>query len=204
MNKVNEGRSGVAAVLGWIKGKIIPLAGLLLVIAIMVVIFYFYRQYPARIDQLKAYGYLGAFIISIILNATIILPVSNMAVMMALGVSMSSSGIVGPVMVGVVGAFGAAIGELTGYIAGRSGRDLIAKSRMYSRVEGWVRRWGWLTIFILSIVPFVFDVVGIAAGALRLPLWKFFIPCWLGRTILYVVMVTAAALGLKILIPGLG
>ena len=82
---------------------------------------------------------------------------------------------------------------MTGYVAGRSGRDLVARSKMYNRVEGWVRRWGWLTIFVLSMVPFFFDLVGIAAGALRLPLWKFFIPCWLGRTILYVVMVTAAA-----------
>jgi membrane protein YqaA with SNARE-associated domain len=147
-------------------------------------------------DRLKGYGYLGAFIISIILNATIILPVSNMAVMMALG-----SALPAPALVGIAGGFGAAIGELTGYIAGRSGRDLIAGNKMYSRVEGWVQRWGVWPIFVLSIVPFVFDVVGIAAGALRFPVWKFFVACWLGRTLLYVVMVTAAAYGLKMLLP---
>ena len=193
-NTVNDNKSG--RVLGWLRKKLKPLAGLLVVIVITGGILYCYGQFPGRIDELKAYGYLGAFVISIILNATIILPVSNMAVMMALGTALPS-----PIIVGLVGGLGAAIGELTGYIAGRSGRDLIARSRMYGRVEGWVQRWGWLAILIFSIVPFVFDLVGIAAGALRIPVWKFFIACWLGRTILYVGMVVAAAYGLKTLVP---
>ncbi|MGD0780167.1 MAG: VTT domain-containing protein [Dehalococcoidales bacterium] len=179
---------------GWIRRNIISLAGLLVVIIITGGIFYFYKQYPDKIDELKTYGYLGAFVISIILNATIILPVGNMAILMAIGATMPS-----PVIVGLVGGLGAAIGELTGYIAGRSGRDLVAKSKMFNRVESWVRKWGMLPIFIFSMVPFFFDLVGIAAGALRIPLWKFFVPCWLGRTILYVVMVSIASLGLKLL-----
>lgn len=194
----NDKRGGVG-VLGWLRGKIIPLVGLLLVIAIAVCIVYFYWRNPGIFKELKAYGYLGAFIISIILNATIILPVSNMAIMMSLGATLPL-----PFVVGLVGGFGAAIGELTGYVAGRSGRGLLARSHMYGRIEGWVRRWGWLAIFVFSVVPFVFDLVGIAAGALRLPLWKFFIPCWLGRTVLYVFMVTMAALGLKIILPWFG
>jgi membrane protein YqaA with SNARE-associated domain len=199
MNEINDISSPGVKVLGWLRKRIFHLVGLLLVLAITVGIFYLFWQNPSRIRELEGYGYLGAFVISVILNATLILPVSNMAVMMAIGTAVPS-----PVLVGLVGGFGAAIGELTGYIAGRSGRGLVARSQMYSRVEGWVRRWGWLTIFILSIVPFVFDLVGIAAGALRLPLWKFFVPCWLGRTILYVAMVSAAAYGLKTLIPLFG
>ncbi len=197
-NKDSNNNRGGVGLLGWLRRGIIPLAGLLVVIAIMVCIFYFYWRNPGMFKELKAYGYLGAFIISIVLNATIFLPVSNMAVMMSLGATMPL-----PFLVGLAGGFGAAIGEITGYVAGRSGRGLVTRSRMYGRVEGWVRRWGWITIFIFSVVPFVFDLVGIAAGALRLPFWKFFIPCWLGRTILYVVMVTLAALGLKILVPWL-
>jgi membrane protein DedA with SNARE-associated domain len=197
-NTVNHSNQGRVGVLNWLRRKIIPLIGLIVVIAIMVGIFYYYWRYPGMFRELRAYGYLGAFIISVILNATIILPVSNMAIMMSLGATMPL-----PFVVGLVGGLGAAFGELTGYVAGRSGRGLVAKSSMYNRVEGWVRRWGWLAVFIFSIVPFVFDLVGIAAGALRLPLWKFFLPCWLGRTLLYVVMVTLAAMGLKILVPWL-
>jgi membrane protein YqaA with SNARE-associated domain len=187
---------------GWLRKRIKPLAGLLLVIIIVAGIFYYYKQFPGRIEELKNYGYLGAFVVSIVLNATIILPVSNLALLMALGAAMPT--MPEPVFIGLVGGVGAGIGELTGYLAGRSGRDLIAKNRMYTRVEGWVQRWGMLTIFVLSIVPFLFDLVGLAAGALRLPLWKFFVACWAGRTILYVAMITAAAYGLKTLVPWFG
>lgn len=178
--------------LRWLRKRLVPLVGLLAAIAIMVGIVYFYFQNPNIFRELRAYGYLGAFVISVILNATIILPVSNMAIIMTLGATLPS-----PVIVGVVGGIGAAIGELTGYIAGRSGRGLLAKSSVYNRVEGWVKRWGWIAVFVLSIFPFVFDIVGIIAGALRMPLWKFFVACWLGRTISYVFMSYMASLGFK-------
>lgn len=180
-------------VLAWLRRNIVSLAGLLLAIAVIVGVFYFYSQFPGRIDELKKYGYLGAFIVSIVLNATLILPVSNMAVLMALGATMPS-----PILVGLVGGFGAAIGETTGYIAGRSGRGLVAKRRIYSRVEGWLRRWGWLTIFVLSGIPLFFDLVGIAAGALRFPFWRFILLCFLGRAISYILMVWLASLGYKL------
>lgn len=196
---VNNNNRGGVGVPGWLRGKAIPLAGLILVIAITVGIFYFYRQYPGRIEELKAYGYLGAFVSSIIFNATLILPAGNIAILTALGVSLSS-----PVLVGLAGGSGAAIGEITGYIAGRSGRGLLARSQMYGRVEGWVQRWGWLTILIFSVVPFVFDLVGLAAGALRYPFWKFVIFCWLGRVILYIGFVSLAAWGFEIVLPWFG
>lgn len=196
---VNNNNRGGVGVPVWLRGKAIPLAGLILVIAITVGIFYFYRQYPGRIEELKAYGYLGAFVSSIIFNATLILPAGNIAILTALGVSLSS-----PVLVGLAGGSGAAIGEITGYIAGRSGRGLLTRSQMYGRVEGWVQRWGWLTILIFSVVPFVFDLVGLAAGALRYPFWKFVIFCWLGRVILYIGFVSLAAWGFEIVLPWFG
>ncbi len=184
---------------GWVRKKIIPLLTLLLVIGISVGLFYLYKQYPGGIEELKAYGYLGAFLISLTFNATIILPAGNILILSALGVTLPSAAVVG-----LVGGIGAAIGETTGYMVGYSGRGLVERSRMYSRVEGWVRRWGAMTIFVLSLVPFIFDLAGIAAGALRFPFWKFFLLCWLGRTILYVVFVTLAALGWEAVLPYLG
>jgi len=181
-------------VLGWLRKRLIPLSGLLIAVAIIIAVGYLYLRNPKYFEELKTYGYLGAFVISIILNATIIIPVSNMAVIMALGATLPS-----PIIVGLAGGLGAAIGEMTGYIAGRSGRGLLAKSTVYNRVEGWVKKWGWIAVFVLSIFPIVFDVVGIIAGALRMPAWRFFIACWLGRTISYVFMAYMASLGLRVL-----
>ncbi|MBA7638341.1 hypothetical protein ES703_45996 [subsurface metagenome] len=184
---------------GWLKKRIFPLLTLLLIIVISIGLFYFYRHYPDRIAELEKYGYLGAFIISVIFNATVILPAGNIVVLSALGAALPSAA-----LVGLVGGIGAAIGEITGYVAGYSGRGLVERSGMYDRVEGWVKRWGAMTIFILSLVPFVFDLAGIAAGALRFPFWKFLLLCWLGRTILYVSFVVLAAMGLKMVVPWLG
>jgi membrane protein DedA with SNARE-associated domain len=175
--------------MAWWKNKILPLAGLIIAVAIIVVIGYFYFKYPDFFKQenVEKLGYTGVFVISVILNATVIIPVSNMTIIFAMGAALSM-----PWAVGMLGGIAAAIGEMTGYIAGRSGRGLLAKNRAYVRVEGWVKRWGWIAIFLLSIVPFAFDVVGIIAGALRMPYWKFTLATWAGRTIIYV---TVAYLG---------
>ena len=174
----------------WLRKKLIPLLILLLVIAIMVGIFYFYRYYPERVAQLEGYGYLGAFLISLTLNATVVLPAGNILILAMLGATLPSA-----TMVGLAGGAGAAIGEITGYMAGYSGQAVVQRQRAYARLESWVKRWGVVTIFLLSLVPFFFDLAGIAAGVLRFPLWKFLLACWLGRTILYIVVALAGAQG---------
>jgi membrane protein YqaA with SNARE-associated domain len=184
---------------GSLKKRLFPLLVLLLVIAISVGIFYFYRNYPNKIDDLKAYGYLSAFIISLIFNATVILPAGNILILSALGAILPSA-----ILVGLVGGVGAALGETTGYLAGYSGQGMVAKSRLYGRIEGWMRKWGTMTILILSLVPFVFDLAGIAAGVLRFPFWKFFLLCWLGRTLLYIGVALAGSWGWEAVMPFLG
>ena len=182
-----------------LKKKLIPLLTLLLIIAISVGIFYFYRHYPGRFDELKAFGYLGTFLISLIFNATVILPAGSVLVISALGAVLPSA-----IVVGLAGGAGAAIGEISGYMVGFSGRGIAQRSKLYERVEGWVRRWGAIAIFIFSLVPFVFDLVGIAAGVLRFPFWKFLLVCWLGRTILYIVFALAGAWGWEAVLRYLG
>ena len=127
------------------------------------------------------------------------MPVGTIVILSALGATLPSA-----TAVGLIGGAGAAIGEITGYLAGYSGRRLVLKSGLYNRVEGWMKRWGSVTIFVLSLAPFIFDIAGIAAGVIRFPFWKFLLLCWLGRTILYVVIVTLTAMGLKMVIPWLG
>lgn len=167
--------------LTWLRKSLVPLSGLLLALAIFVTVGWLYLHYPEFFERLKGYGYLGVFVISLILNATVIIPVSAMAVIASLGPVLPP-----PFFVGVVGGIGAAIGEMTGYVAGRAGRELLAKNKIYIRVERWVQRWGMMAVFVLSIFPFLFDIVGIIAGATRMPVWKFFIACILGRMILYI------------------
>lgn len=185
---------------GWTRKWLVPIVGLFFVIAITAGIFYFYKEYPEKVKNLQSYSYLGAFVISVTFNATLILPAGNIVVLVALGANMPMPG---PVFVGLIGGAGAAIGETTGYIAGHSGRSLLARGKLYHRVENWVKKWGGLAIFVFSVVPLVFDLVGVAAGAMRYKFWKFLLYCALGRMVLYVTIITLAALGLKNCFPWL-
>jgi len=177
----------------WLRRNYIALLILFLVLAITVSLF-IYRD---KVAELGNYGYLGAFLISLVANATVLLPVPGILLFFALGATFN------PVLVGLAAGIAAPIGEVTGYMAGYSGRQIAQRSRLYTRLVNWIDRWGFLAIFIFSLVPFfLFDLAGIAAGALRFPFWKFFLVCWLGRTILYTVVALAGAWGWQAFVSG--
>jgi len=178
---------------------------LLLVILISVTLYYYGRN-PEIVAELKGYGYLGAFLISLIGNASVLLPGIVLPILSGLGVFLyhSTASLAAPVIVGLLGGAGAAIGEIVGYMAGYSGRAIVQSRKRYNQLERWVERWGAIAIFIFTLVPLFFDLVGLAAGALRFPLWKFVLICWLGRTILYVTLVVLAALGWQAILPYFG
>ncbi len=188
----------------WLKRRLIPILTIIFVIAITVGIYLVYGRHPERLVELENYVYWGAFLISVIGNATIILPGAVLLILSEIGIVLYPvTGPVGPITVGLAGGVGAAIGEITGYLAGYSGRGIAERSQIYNRLVGWVKRWGAIAIFVSSVVPFVFDLVGIAAGVLRVPFWKFLLACWLGRTLLYVIVVLAAAWGWEAVLRGI-
>ena len=147
---------------------------LLFVVAITVIIV----RLADQIQRFRAYGYPGIFVVSLLGNATVILPAPSLAVVFAMG------HVLHPLLVGLCAGPGEALGELTGYLAGYGGRAVIENQAMYERLENWMRRYGGGTVFVLSVIPNpVFDLAGIAAGALRYPLWRFLLFCWIGKTI---------------------
>jgi membrane protein YqaA with SNARE-associated domain len=194
-NAISHGEQAEVEKRGRLREKIAPLLTLLLVIAISVSLLLYFVRNPERVAGLQNYGYLGAFLISLIGNATVLLfPAAVLPMLAAIGVVLYPvTGPVGPVSVGLVGGVGAGIGEIVGYMAGYSGRGIAGNNKMYLKLVGWMRRWGALAIFITSLLPFFFDLAGMVAGVLRFPLWKFLLVCWLGRTLNYVSVVLLVA-----------
>jgi len=136
-----------------------------------------------HIKEFAVYGYPGIFVISFIGNATLILPAPSFAVVFAVG------GALNPLLVGVVAGLGATLGELTGYLAGVGGRYAIENRVLFNRVERWMRKGGPLVIFILAIIPNpAFDVGGIVAGALKMPVWQFILAAWAGKSIRFTLL----------------
>jgi uncharacterized membrane protein YdjX (TVP38/TMEM64 family) len=147
---------------------------LVLVILISVLLFLF-RE---RVASLGVYGYPGIFLISILANASIILPVPGVVLTSAMGA------VFNPLWVALAAGSGAALGEISGYLAGYSGQTIIKESDRYRQLTGWMGKYGDPTILVLAAIPNpAFDLAGITAGALKMPIYRFLIWTWLGKII---------------------
>ena len=92
---------------------------------------------------------------------------------------------------------GQALGELTGYMAGYSGHVWVDEHPRYRRLVLWTQRYGVFAIFLMALFPNpVFDVAGMAAGVLRLPVWKFLVSCAAGKVIKNVLFALVGSYGI--------
>ena len=131
-----------------------------------------------KIQHLEAYGYPGIFIVSILSNATVIIPVPGVILTSAMGA------VLNPVYVALAAGAGAAIGELSGYLAGFSGQGVVENRDWYLKVENWMKKYGDITILILAFIPNpLFDMAGISAGVLKMPIGRFIVMCFIGKVL---------------------
>lgn len=146
---------------------------------------FFLRDHLHRFAGL---GYLGVFVLGFFTSATVFLPSLGFTVVFAFGSAFH------PLGVGLAAGAGAALGEITGYMAGFSGQALVEHRAAYRRVVGWMQRNGFLTICVLAAIPNpAFDLAGMAAGVLRMALWRFLLAAWLGKTAKTLVFAYAGA-----------
>jgi len=151
--------------------------GLSFAIAISVIVFTLRDKFVG----LQSYGYLGLFLLSILGNATIILPVPIILT------AFLGGAVFNPLIVGVVVSLGATIGELTGYLAGAGGSEIIQKDKKVQKVKKWMEKYGLWTLFALAVIPNpLFDLAGIVAGATKISVHKYLIVVWLGKLIKFV------------------
>jgi uncharacterized membrane protein YdjX (TVP38/TMEM64 family) len=148
---------------------------LLFLIVGLTIILFIYRN---QIQNLKHLGYGGIFVLSILANATLILPVPGVVLTTAMGA------IFNPFWVAIAAGLGAAIGEITGYLAGYSGQIIVDQTEWYDRLTRWMKRYGNITILVMATIPNpFFDLAGMAAGMLKLPLPRFLFWCSVGKII---------------------
>jgi uncharacterized membrane protein YdjX (TVP38/TMEM64 family) len=153
---------------------------LLRVIALFVVVLLSVYIFSIRdqAEELAQYGYLGIFLVAFMAYATVLLPAPVVAVVFTMG------SVFNPVFVALAAGAGAALGELSGYLAGFSGQAVIERADIYARLTRWMRGNGPMTVLILSAIPNpFFDLAGIAAGALNMRLPLFLLWVWIGETI---------------------
>ena len=135
-------------------------------------------------------GYGAVALSALVASAGLVIPVPALATACATAIFLD------PFWVGIIAGTAESAGELSGYYLGYTGRDVLARSRVYQRLEHWMRHRGWLLLFLVSLVPNpIFDVVGIAAGALRYPVWGFLAVVWVGKLFKFLVFAYACQAG---------
>ena len=145
-------------------------------------------------EQLAIYGYPGIFVLSFLAYATVLLPAPGVAVVFTMG------SVFNPIGVAIAAGTGAALGELTGYLAGFSGQAVVERVEIYERLTSWMKKNGSLTILVLAAIPNpFFDLAGVAAGSLKMHVVRFFIWCWIGEMIKMAIFSFAGARSLDFL-----
>jgi membrane protein YqaA with SNARE-associated domain len=160
---------------------------LLPVIAISVCIFI----YQDSLRQFEAWGIPGIFLLSILASSTVIVPVPGFVL------ACTMSPIFSPVWVALATGVGAGLGEVTGYLAGYSGQVVLAGRPSYERLVTWMQKYGGWAVLLLAFIPNpAFDMAGITAGTLKMPLAKFLLFCALGKTLRMALIALTCASGI--------
>lgn len=175
------------------RGRIFMLVGTLVLVVAAFGLLVWLTADPVRREAVEnliksPIGLLVLFGLAAISSATLILPAPGVALTAIAGAAGD------PIVVGIVAGLGQAVGELTGYLAGWSGRAFLPDNAAANRVSGWLKRRGLIVIFVLALVPNpLFDVAGIAAGVLRIPVLGYLAAAAGGKVIKNIIIAGGAS-----------
>ncbi|MFN4293148.1 MAG: YqaA family protein [Thermoflexales bacterium] len=174
------------------RGRAAVMLALAIVISVAVILL------SARFrDALIAFGQLGLlglFVLSVVGNATVLMPAP------AFVVACAAAPIYGVLATGLVAGVGSAVGEMTGYMAGYGGTAVLPQGKLYQRTHNLMERFGPLMIFALALFPNpIFDVGGLIAGVLKMHPFAFFLATAAGKAMRLVLVALACNGGLPLL-----
>lgn len=120
---------------------------------------------------------LGLLLTCFVMNSTVLLPSSSLLVVL------EYSYVLNPLCVILVGALGASLGELTGYMVGVEGGSIVRRFKKISKKTNF-RKHSFLWITLLAFIPFpIFDIAGIVAGSIRINPLKFLFASFIGKSV---------------------
>jgi len=129
-------------------------------------------------DAVGTWGYPALFLVSLIGNASYILPLPSILIVFIAGSTLN------PWLVGILAGLGSAIGELTGYAIGRGAHRVVEKrGPWFNRAEKWIERRGvFVVLVVFAATPLPDDIAGTVAGLLNYSWKKFLIASFIGKT----------------------
>lgn len=152
-------------------------------LTLIIVSGYIILTHSEKLKALSEFGYAGAFIIAFISSSTVILPAPGLFIVGMLSTALN------PVLLGIFGGFGSALGEMTGYMSGEGLTGIFFNeniNKWRKTAKNLLNKYGPLAIIFFSSFPNpLFDVIGIAAGTLKMPKRVFFLSVLIGNIIKY-------------------
>jgi membrane protein YqaA with SNARE-associated domain len=136
------------------------------------------------------YGYLGIFLVSLLGSASIFFPIPYTVVLFTVG----SLEKFNPILIAFASGLGSAVGEFSGYLLGLGGRKVISEKGKRN-VEFLLKifgRYGALAIFTFALTPLPDDLLFIPLGVMRYGFIRAFIPAFLGKLCMSLIIVYSA------------
>ena len=136
--------------------------------------------YQGIFEALQAYGYVGAFLISVLGSLIPFLPVPYLIPIVLMSKTLD------PLLLGILAGIGGAVGKLTSYGLGRFGRRLLGEERRkkMTALGRAIGKYGALAVFLFALTPLPDDIIYIPIGLTGFDLMKFMFANVLGKIIL--------------------
>jgi membrane protein YqaA with SNARE-associated domain len=160
------------------RGKLLQALGvLILALALNVLVLLLPSHW---FDGWGKLGYLGVFVVTLLANASVFIPVPYPGIVAKLATHLNVGG------VAVLGAAGSSIGEATAFLVGRAGKGVVEETRFFHWLRHQLRTplRAFVVLFVLSAPPNpFFDIAGLTAGSLGVPFPIFLLATFSGRIV---------------------
>ncbi len=131
------------------------------------------------IDDIGAWGYLGAFVVTALSSATVVMPSPGFAAVLVMTKDLNW------LLLGISAGLGGALGELTAYYVGTQGAETLEGHKSHKWFQRGMDRFGGLIVFLSALIPLVpVDAAGLIAGAVRYPVMRFLVYLAMGKIVM--------------------
>lgn len=145
---------------------------------------------PVDYSALGGLAYPGAFLLTFVANAAVVVPVPYVPIIAHMATSADSV-----YVVVFLAALGSALGETVAFFVGRVEKELFTGHPWFERIRYFFRyEWRAALFLFLFAIPLnpVFDAGGLGAGALGIRFRAFFFPVLLGRIVRFAIIAAIA------------
>lgn len=158
-------------------------AGIVFMLAFNIAVF----LAPIDYSAFTSFAYLGSFVVTLLANALIVIPIPYVPIVAHIGATAEI-----PWLVVALGALGSVLGESVAFLAGRAELGLVSEQPIYKRLHRVAQHplLAGVILFAFALPPNpLFDVGGLAAGAVGMSYRVFFLAVFAARLIRLAVIV---------------